>query len=232
MEFDINSKYFIMRQYGGYSPCIEGNNEYKLRPFRGSVLPNCSGWAVGRFNQLLNLNTCKWLGSWNARDMLKNAKAQGLKTGTAPVIGGLLVWDTDFKGHCSVIENIENDSEVITSESGWRYTAGPIVRTITRKRTGQAWEYPGGKFLGIVYPPTEADTMKTFYAYTGGEALKDPEVLRLQILLNGLQGSRLTKDSYYGPATTKAVIKWQQDHNIKATGNCDSKTWDSILGRA
>lgn len=231
MNFDINSKFFIMRQYGGYSPCIQGNDLYNLRPFTGSVLPNCSGWAVGEFNRLAGEKTCKWLGSWNARDMLKNAKAQGLKTGTAPVVGGLLVWDTDYKGHCAIIEEVKTDSEVIASESGWRYTSGPIVRTYNRKRTGQAWEYPGGKFLGIVYPPMEADTMKTFYAYTSGEAVKDPEVLRLQILLNGLQNSRLTKDSFYGPATTKAVIKWQQDHKIKATGTCDAITWNSILGK-
>lgn len=73
--------------------------------------------------------------------------------------------------------------------------------------------------------------MKTFDAYKSGEAVKDPEVLRLQILLNGLQGSRLTKDSYYGPATTKAVAKWQADHKIEATGTCDQQTWNSILGK-
>lgn len=42
---DIYSNYYIMTSYGGWSPCIEGNNAHGLRPFAGSVLPNCSGFA-------------------------------------------------------------------------------------------------------------------------------------------------------------------------------------------
>lgn len=42
---DINSNYYIRYTYGGWSPCIEGNNAHGLRPFAGSVLPNCSGFA-------------------------------------------------------------------------------------------------------------------------------------------------------------------------------------------
>lgn len=42
---DIYGPYYIQTAYGGYSPCIEGNNAHNLRPFAGSVLPNCVGFT-------------------------------------------------------------------------------------------------------------------------------------------------------------------------------------------
>ena len=45
MPADIYSNYYIKTTYGGWSPCILGNNAYGLRPFAGSVLPNCVGYT-------------------------------------------------------------------------------------------------------------------------------------------------------------------------------------------
>lgn len=230
MNIDIKSKYYITKSFGGWSPCIQGNTRYGLRPFEGSVLPNCVGYSVARFNSLCQEDSCRWLGNRNASELYALGISQGLKGGSEPVVGGLIVWSNSSAGHCAIIEQIINKDTVLTSESGWNYAAKPIIREIIRKRVNGAWECPGYKFVGIVYPP-EDEHMKTFYAYTKGEAIKDPEVLRLQILLNGLQGSKLTKDSYYGPACTNAVKKWQAAHGIKATGTCDQQTWNSILGK-
>ena len=224
---DIKSKYYITKPYGGWSPCIQGNTRFALRPFEGSVLPNCVGYAVGRFNELAGVGSCKYLGNRNARELYELGISQGLAGGSAPRAGGLIVWDTSGAGHCAIIEKVVNEHNVLTSESGWNYTTKPIVREIVRTDL----KYPGGALIGIIYQPEEEDIMKVFEAYKGGEAVKDPEVLRLQILLNGLQNSRLTKDSYYGPACTKAVAKWQADHGIKSTGTCDQVTWNSILGK-
>ena len=230
---DINSKYYITRSCGGWSPCIQGNTRYGLRPFVGSVLPNCVGMLTGAFNEYGAFGECKYLGNANARDMIKLAVSQGLKIGTEPKEGAAIVWNTDYLGHCAFVQRVISSDDIITVESGWRYTQPPIVRTIQRRKSGSSWSYPGLDFMGFIYQPEEEeeDIMKTFKAYTSGEAVRDPEVLRLQILLNGLQGSRLSKDSYYGPATTKAVYKWQSDHGIKATGTCDQGTWNSILGK-
>lgn len=228
---DIHSKYYITRSFGGWSPCIQGNPKFGLRPFLGSVLPNCVGYAVGRFNELAGEGSCKYLGNRNAKELYELGISQGLSGGSAPSAGALIVWDTSTFGHCAIVERVIDDNNIITSESGWNYYDQPIVRTIQRRKSAGSWEYPGGKFIGFIYQPEEEDIMKTFDAYKSGEAVNDPEVLRLQILLNGLQGSRLTKDSYYGPATTKAVAKWQADHKIKATGTCDQQTWNSILGK-
>lgn len=227
---DINSKYYITKSYGGWSPCIQGNTKFGLRPFPGSVLPNCVGYGVGRFNEIAGENNCKWLGNRNASELYDLGISQGLPHGSQPRPGALIVWETSGAGHCGIVERVVDDNYIITTESGWNYVSGPIVRTVQRRK-GNNWEYPGAKCLGFIYQPEEEDIMKIFDAYKSGEAVKDPEVLRLQILLNGLQGSRLSKDSYYGPATTKAVMKWQADHGIKVTGTCDQVTWNSILGK-
>ncbi|MBO7093570.1 MAG: peptidoglycan-binding protein [Spirochaetia bacterium] len=228
---DIHSKYYITKPYGGFSPCIQGNPKFGLRPFPGSVLPNCVGYAVGRFNELAGEGSCKYLGNRNAAELYDLGISQGLSGGSAPRPGALIVWRTSGAGHCAIVERVVDENNMITTESGWNYYTEPIVRTVQRRKTAGSWDYPGGTCLGFIYQPEEEDIMKTFDAYKSGEAVKDPEVLRLQILLNGLQGSRLTKDSYYGPATTKAVAKWQADHKIEATGTCDQQTWNSILGK-
>lgn len=227
---DIHSKYYITKSYGGFSPCIQGNTKFGLRPFTGSVLPNCVGYGVGRYNEWAKADGCPYLGNRNAKELYSLGISQGLKGGKEPVCGGLIVWSNSSAGHCAIIEQIIDKNTVLTSESGWNYTGKPIIREIERKRVNGAWECPGYTFVGIVYPP-EDEHMKTFYAYTKGTAVKDPEVLRLQILLNGLQNSKLTKDSYYGPSVTSAVKKWQAAHGIKATGTCDQATWNSILGK-
>lgn len=228
---DINSKYYIIKSYGGWSPCIQGNAKFALRPFPGSVLPNCVGYGVARYNEWAKADGCPYLGNRNAAELYDLGVSQGLPHGSEPRPGALIVWKTSGAGHCAIVERVVDDNNIITTESGWNYTQPPIVRTVQRRRSGGTWDYPGGKCIGFIYQPEEEDIMKTFDAYKSGEAVKDPEVLRLQILLNGLQGSRLTKDSYYGPATTKAVTKWQSDHGIKATGTCDQVTWNSILGK-
>lgn len=44
-SFDINSNYYKTIAEGGWSPCIEGNNTYGLRPYTGCTLPNCVGFT-------------------------------------------------------------------------------------------------------------------------------------------------------------------------------------------
>lgn len=153
MPADINSNYYIMTSYGGWSPCIEGNNTYGLRPFPGSVLPNCVGYTTGRFNELLQLGACTYFGNTNADNFLTLGISQGLSYGDDPVVGGVIVWSTSGTGHCAVIEQVIDNDTVVTSESGWNYTTAPVVTTHTRVRSGGAWQYPGGTYQGIVYPP-------------------------------------------------------------------------------
>lgn len=151
---DIYSNYYRTIATGGWSPCIEGNNAYGLRPFPGSVLPNCVGYTVGRFNELLGLNDCTWLGSTDAKYMLSLAISQGLQTGDEPVLGGVICWDSSGDGHCAVIEMVIDNDTVRTSESGWNYQGPDIITHHMRYRVGGDFFYaPGYTYQGIIYPP-------------------------------------------------------------------------------
>jgi len=158
MAADIYSNYYIQTAFGGWSPCIQGNNEYGLRPSPGSVLPNCVGYTVGRFNEKLNEGACTWLGSVAAKDMLALAQSQGLSTGDALHVGGVICWDSAEDGHCCIIERIIDDNNIAVSESGWNIQALPIVREYTMTRTGGTWDYGSGyTYQGIIYPPRNLD---------------------------------------------------------------------------
>lgn len=157
MAIDIYSPYYIQRSYGGYSPCIEGNNAHGLLPFRGSVLPNCVGWATGRFNQIMGLNNCIYLGSADAMNFMQFASSQGLETGMTPKLGACMVWDTTSAqegGHVAIVENIYSATSVYTSESHWNALNPPLVENRVRNIGNGNWGY-GGTFLGFIYLPLE-----------------------------------------------------------------------------
>lgn len=152
MDIDIRSKYYIRKSAGGFSPCIEGNGAFGLRPFSGSVLPNCVGFATGRFNEKLELGSCKYLGNRNAKEFTIFAEQQGLEMGDDPVEGACMVWGGSGEGHVAIVEEVIDNDTVRTNESGWSYRAEPIVRELTRKRGSGRWGQ-SYEFLCFIYPP-------------------------------------------------------------------------------
>lgn len=159
---DINSNYYITIAEGGWSPCIEGNDAHGLRPFAGSVLPNCVGFVTGRWNELLGLNDCIYLGNTDAKHLYNLAISQGCTAGKYPAEGALMVWnDTNNEGHAAVVETVYSRGLVIANESGWNYTSAPIVRGIVRQRDDGGHNMWGEtsasrSFLGFVYLPGTA----------------------------------------------------------------------------
>lgn len=155
---DIYSPYYIQRSYGGYSPCIEGNNAHGLLPFPGSVLPNCVGWATGRFNEIMGLNACTYLGSTDAMYFMQFCATQGLQSGMTPKLGACMVWDehyvgqTRIEGHVAIVEQVLSPTSVRTSESHWNATSLPLVEDNIRNYGNGRWGY-AAQFLGFIYLP-------------------------------------------------------------------------------
>lgn len=152
---DIYSNYYIMQSYGGWSPCIQGNNAYGLRPFAGSVLPNCTGFITGYFNEMLNEGYCHWFGSVNGNQLLPLGRSQGLPWGTDPVVGAVIGWDDGGNGHAAIVSEIISSTEIETYESGYNYDTGPCWHIRNRHKVGGVWEYKSGyTWQGyFVYPP-------------------------------------------------------------------------------
>lgn len=170
MNYDIHDKHFIRKQNGGYSPCIAGNDAYGLRPFEGSVLPNCVGAATAMYNiKAGEKDSCKWLGNRNAVDFTKFVDLQGLKYGLDPVEGSCMVW-SHGEGHVAVVDKVIDNDTVITIESGWSYRTEPVLREITRKRGNGNWGY-SYQFLMFIYPPGYEPKVRTTYKIKRGDTL-------------------------------------------------------------
>lgn len=170
MEYDIHDKHFITKAYGGSSPCIQGNDAFGLRPFPGSVLPNCVGAATAIFNIKAGEAGCKYLGNRNAVDFTKFVKEQGLTTGQTPKEGACMVWDYG-EGHVAAVDKVISDDEVETIESGWSYRSEPILRRIIRKRGSDGrWGY-SHDFIYFIYPPDKPKPQPQTYTVKRGDNL-------------------------------------------------------------
>lgn len=130
--------------------------------YNGTVLPNCVGYAHGRFCEILgyfhpDLPACdagKWL------DVLKS-KSTKLTWGSTPKLGAVAVWKKSGKaGHVAIVEYINDDGTIMLSESGygcaWNYrfwTEGP--------RCGPNWYKTNDyEFQGFIYNPGTENVTK------------------------------------------------------------------------
>lgn len=194
-----------------------------------NVLANCVGYAAARFNEIIGAG--KWMYLTyppDAEDFIDVAKAAGLKTGTEPQLGAIIVWakgrtwtSSDGAGHVAVVEKINTDGSIITSESGYG-CANPFW-TSHRERGGGNWgagtEY---RFLGFVYQPNTPAPQPETYIKKGdtGEA-----VVWLQTRLTGkgyLPKGQIDGD--FGRFTLGALLAFQFENGLDVDGICGPAT--------
>ena len=143
-----------------YNKCLAITN--------GTVLPNCVGYAYGRFAEILgyfhpDLPMCN-AGIW--LDELKK-KNTSLKWGTVPKLGAVVVWkEPGAYGHVGIVEYIYEDGTLMLSESGygsgWNkrfWNSGP--------RTSPNWYGEPYQFQGFIYNPGTEDVTNVA-PYSGG----------------------------------------------------------------
>ena len=157
-----------------------GNNKCAAIQNNGSVLPNCVGYAWGRFMEILG-STPK-LCTGNASDWY-GAKQDNYERGTEPRVGAVACWSrgNGVSGHVAIVESVHEDGGITTSNSD--YGSG-------RKFYMEGGEPPNYKsdtrytFQGFIYCPIN------FSESTGGslydEELNDEDdaVLREVAYLN------------------------------------------------
>lgn len=146
------NKYYIHVKQGGYNPCllITGN----------SCLPNCTGYAHGRYMECGGMKSCK-LSVNNAEDWFKQAIACGLKTGSKPKVGAVICWSkgkagdgSDGCGHVAVVEIVYDDGSILISQSGY----GCSQRMWTQKLY-PPYSLSGYKLQGFIYNPNVKETI-------------------------------------------------------------------------
>lgn len=168
--------YYNTKRNGGYSNAIVGKpTEQGL-----DVLRNCVGYAYGRFNEIGNYGYMKYLKPVNAEQFIIAIEKyhQGLEIGMTPKLGSCMVWSqgstgtgNDGAGHVAIVEKINTDGTIVTSESG--YNAKRAFWTQTRNNNDGRWQQ--GKrynFLGFIYNPAVADFPEpTYYIVKRGDTL-------------------------------------------------------------
>lgn len=150
-----NNKNFITTGSGGWSTCIKGNP----MDANANVLANCVGYASGRFNEIINIIrgtsgcTYKTL-NCNAKNFKERAESAGLKTGSTPKVGAIMCWGNEGAGHVAIVERVDSNNQVYTSESGWGSSTAfwNQIRTNNNGRWGLSSYY---YFRCFIYLPDD-----------------------------------------------------------------------------
>ena len=148
-----DNPYYVRKDKGGYSTAIKGS---PVDPYC-DVLPNCVGYAYGRFNEIGDYDYMKYLQPSNAETFMDNRG--NLRASLTPSLGSVMVWKQgststgdDGPGHVAIVEKILDNDTVVTSESG--YNANKAFWTQERKRGSGNWGQSSKyDFRGFIHNP-------------------------------------------------------------------------------
>ncbi|MCM1168194.1 MAG: CHAP domain-containing protein [Lachnospiraceae bacterium] len=155
-------KHWISTTKGGLNICIVISG--------GSVLPNCVGYAWGRFYEIIGEKPT--LASINAENWYPNT-ADGYKRSDTPKVGAIACWrkgqvynGNDGCGHVAIVERVEANGDIFTSNSAY---GGTRFYTQTYKKSNG---YNSGSlvFQGFILPPVELEVDNTTTAATSTTA--------------------------------------------------------------
>lgn len=123
----------------------------------GYGMPNCTCYAFGRFWELCGGSTPK-LSLRNAENWYGHS--DGYKRGKTPKLGAVICWrkgaagvSSDGAGHVAIVEKINADGSIETSESGWQSSA--FWWRKTRQNDGNWGQSSAYVFQGFIYNPID-----------------------------------------------------------------------------
>lgn len=220
---EAGNKYYNTLANGGYSGAIVGKPTDK----GCNVLANCVGYAAGRFNEIIGQDKFVYFKyPPNAEDFYDTAVSQGLKVGKEPKLGAIVVWakgktwtSADGAGHVAVVEQIQADGSIITSESGYG-CASPFWTSHRYKGANGNWgagtEY---RFLGFIYQP---ETVPTNIIKKGDKGAA-VEWLQKKLYERGyLPKDQI--DGIFGKITLGALCGFQLENGLVVDGICGDAT--------
>ncbi len=143
-------KYWLHTSKGGLNECILISGS--------SVLPNCVGYAWGRFYEITG--TKPTLSKSNA-EMRYCYAADGYERSSSPALGAIACWSkgvvshgADGAGHVAVVERIEANGDIVTSNSAY---GGRRFYTETFKKSS-GYNFGAYKFQGFILPPGQTSS--------------------------------------------------------------------------
>ena len=228
---------------GGYSTCVEGNKKTGLWRKGLNVLPNCVGWAQGRFNESGRYGGFAYAIPGNAEDMYAYAQQMGLAVGQEPKLGAIICWSkgktwnaADGEGHVAFVERVISSTEIIVSESGWN--SSRLWWTATHKKGDGSWtagsdgNWMSGRynFVGFIYNPAVKNNKEKAVSVDGSWG--QGTTLALQRLFetteDGLISGQRSSNKKYVPAASTA--SWQYSTNGTTYGSGLVRKLQEFLG--
>lgn len=134
------------------NPCYFSDNPFYQSGFG---MPNCTAYAWGRFYEISGTrpNLC----TWDAEEWF--GYPDGYARGQIPKLGAVVCWrhgvvggDSDGAGHVAIVEQINADGSIVTSESGW---GSDFWWRTTRSNDGNWGAGSGYTFQGFIYNPVD-----------------------------------------------------------------------------
>lgn len=165
-------KHYLHVSKGGLNECIHIGG--------GSCLPNCVGYAWGRFYEITGQRPK--LSQANA-EMWYGFTADGYKRSSVPALGAVICWrkgavgnEADGAGHVAIVERVEANGDIVTSNSAY---GGSRFYTKTYKKS-EGYNFGAYKFQGFILPPVQiknnapetASTLTESKAYKIGDIVE------------------------------------------------------------
>lgn len=213
-----SEKYWIHESAGGYNKCIKVNGN--------SCLPNCVGYAWGRWYELLGAEPK--LSRANAEDWW--AYNDGYARGSEPRVGAVICWrkgavrnSADGAGHVAIVEKVLSNGDIVISQSGYikptttKFNAN--FKKLTLKKSNNYYFASGYTLQGFIYLPityNESDKPQLPAIYVK-KGTVDLNAMKLQQCLNYF-GAKLDEDSNFGSKSLTALKNWQAKNGLVADG--------------
>lgn len=226
---ESGNPYYNRIATGGYSGAIMGSPRCE----GADVLANCVGYAAGRFNEIIGQPKFVYFQyPPNAEDFYDTAVAAGLKVGSTPQLGAIIVWargktwcSADGAGHVAVVEEIKSDGSIITSESGYG-CASPFWTSHRYKENGNWGQSTAYRFLGFIYQPGSTTPDRCIKK---GDKGADVELMQARLhALGYLRKSEIDGD--FGKITLGAVCAFQLESGLDVDGICGPATKAALNG--
>lgn len=212
-------------------PHYASNNPFHIS---GYGMPNCTCYAWGRAYEIIGSRPKLCTGNAEAWYSYND----GYQRGSVPMVGAIMCWakgsptsSADGAGHVAVVEQINADGSVVTSESGWKSSLF-WWRKVRYKGDGNWGQDSSYKFLGCIYLPvgSTSTTLADLGLPMLRQGVTSDTVKALQILLSGYGNDPGGIDRNFGVKTYAALMAYQKSRNLDADGVCGNITWHSLLG--
>ena len=146
---------------------VLGNNPCTVFSGLLNVLPNCTGYVIGRWDEICSEGRhCELIhrdpnGGNNAKRYWQLGIDSGLVCDDTPEVGAIMCWDGGDYGHVAIVERVISSVEIEISESSYSDSAQyrfqfAYSTRIFNKNKNQKWVHKSGAdtdglYLGTSY---------------------------------------------------------------------------------